>query len=97
MHLTLRNPFRKTRKKHCRTARQPKQLLSSGERKRMSYLKKLLAKENEAADVKLGKSLKNSFEKFLSSKKKSGSKKTKTKTKTKKKRKRKGKGKRASK
>jgi hypothetical protein len=70
MPLTLRNPFRKTRKKHCRTARQPKQLLSSGERKRMSYLKKLLAKENEAADVKLGKSLKNSFEKFLSSKNK---------------------------
>lgn len=84
MPFKLKNPFRKTQKK--RKAKSPKKLLSSGERARMSYLKTLLRAENKAADIKLGKELKDSFEKFLGTKKHS-SPKRRRKDKTKKKKK----------
>ncbi|MBM94052.1 MAG: hypothetical protein CMF51_04815 [Legionellales bacterium] len=68
MPIRLRNPLRKTKKK-SKSPRKVKKLLSSDERKRMTYLKTLLEKENRAMDITLGKSLKSSFEKFLTKKK----------------------------
>lgn len=68
----LRNPFGKTKKRKPKR-RSPaivKRLLSSGEHKQIAYLKTLIKKENAVADVKLGKSLNNSFDRWLSSEKK---------------------------
>jgi hypothetical protein len=66
MPLKLKNPFRRTKKR--RSPPKMKRLLSSDERKRMHYLDSLLKAEQRAADETLGKSLKNSFEKFLTKK-----------------------------
>ena len=72
-------PFRlkKTKKNH--KEKSPKKLLSSGERSRLAYLKTLVEKER---DDMLGKELKDSFEKFLGTQKKSTSKKHKAKKKS---------------
>ena len=66
MPIKLKNPFRITKKR--RSPPKMKRLLSSDERKRMHLLDTLLKEEQRAADLTLGKSLKNSFEKFLTKK-----------------------------
>ena len=88
MPIKLKNPFRKTHKKRKASPPKLKKLFSSAERERIEYLKTLIEKENKAADIKLGKALKDSFEKYLGTKSKS-----KSKRKSKRKGKRKGKGK----
>ena len=86
MPIKLRNPFGKTQKKRGKVKNHKKPLLSSGERKQLSFYKKLRSEEKKAADVHLGNSLKGSFEKYLATqKKRSSSKKKKGKSKKKKK------------
>lgn len=87
MPIRLKNPFGKTKKKRKLVVHHKKPLLSSGERERMTLYKKLRSDERKkSADMRLGNSLKGSFEKYLATqKKRSGSKKKKRKTKKKRK------------
>lgn len=70
MPLKVKNPFAKTKKKHHKVGHYKKPLLSSGERKRMTLYKQLLSEQKKAEDVRLGNSLKGSFEKYLATHKK---------------------------
>jgi len=70
MPLKVKNPFAKTKKKHHKVGHYKKPLLSSGERKRMTLYKQLLSEQKKAEDVRLGNSLKDSFEKYLATHKK---------------------------
>tara|TARA_Y100000816_G_C25718817_1_gene379109 strand:+ start:68 stop:337 length:270 start_codon:yes stop_codon:yes gene_type:complete len=85
MPLKLKNPFGKSKKKH-KKIKSTKRLLSSDERKRVSYLQSLLREEKKAADKILGTSLKDSFEKWLRTEtRKHSPRRTKKKSKTRKK------------
>lgn len=70
MPIKIRNPFGKTKKKRKKSKSPLKKLFSSGERKQMSLYKTLRRQEQKATDLNLGQNIKNSFEKFLGSKKK---------------------------
>ena len=85
MPTKLKNPFKKTSKKHKKIMHHRKPLLSSDERKRLTLYKKLKSDERKAADIRLGNSLKGSFEKFLATqRRRPSSKKKRRKTKKKK-------------
>ena len=60
-----RKRLKRVKKRGTKQVRRANPLISSGERKRVKYLKTLISRDRAAENIKLGNSLKGSIEKFL--------------------------------
>ena len=60
-----RKRLKRAKKRGTKQVRRANPIISSGERKRVKYLKTLISRDRAAENIKLGNSLKGSIEKFL--------------------------------